>query len=124
MPFRRIYARKGKIVRESIYYDMDEVRRQLDPQITEGPLLDGPSMQRRDNLTMAHSSATQDPRPASSLDIHELPEALQVPTKSVSFGFPLLLCLANTVFWLGLLPVGQILLPTQVAAIDAVHKVS
>src|SRR5947209_5397765 len=73
---------------------------------------------------MAHSSATQDPIPASSLDIHEVPEALQVPTKSVRFGFQLLLCLANTVFWLGLLPVGQILLPTQVAAIDAVNKVS
>src|SRR5439155_12592863 len=35
-----------------------------------------------------------------------------------------LLCLANTAFWLGLLPIGHILLPTQLATIDAVNKVS
>lgn len=73
---------------------------------------------------MANSPVVEDIGPSSMPGANEVPEALQVPTKAVSLGFQSLLCLANTAFWLGLLPVGQILLPTQVAAIDAVNKVS
>jgi len=46
------------------------------------------------------------------------------PTRSVSLGFQLLLCLANMACWICVLPVGLILLPTQIAALDPVHKIS
>lgn len=49
-------------------------------------------------------------------------EALQVPTKAVNAGFQLLLSLANLVIWLSILPISQILLPTQVAALGAANK--
>lgn len=49
-------------------------------------------------------------------------EALQVPTKAVSAGFQLLLSLANLVIWLSILPISQILLPLQVATLDAANK--
>ena len=52
----------------------------------------------------------------------DLPEALQIPAKAVSAGFQFLLSLANLVVWLSILPISQILLPTQVAALDAAHK--
>src|SRR6266446_4032117 len=65
---------------------------------------------------MAKSSPT--------LDVQDLPEALQVPTRAVNPGFQLLLSLANTVVWLSILPISQILLPTQVAALDAANKFS
>jgi MFS family permease len=45
-----------------------------------------------------------------------------VPVKAVSRRFQGLLSLANLVVWLSILPIGQILLPTQVAALDATHK--
>jgi hypothetical protein len=45
-------------------------------------------------------------------------EALQVPTNVVNAGFQMLLTLANLVIWLSILPIGQILLPTQVAALE------
>src|SRR5216683_4884094 len=54
--------------------------------------------------------------------VNDLPEALQIPAKAVSAGFQFLLSLANLVFWLSILPISQILLPTQVAALDAAHK--
>src|SRR5712691_12861717 len=54
-------------------------------------------------------------------DINDI-EALQVPTKAVNAGFQMLLSLANLVIWLSILPISQILLPTQVAALDAAHK--
>src|SRR5713226_10060319 len=54
--------------------------------------------------------------------VNNLPEALQIPAKAVSAGFQFLLSLANLVIWLSILPIGQILLPTQVAALDAAHK--
>ena len=49
-------------------------------------------------------------------------DALQVPTKAVNAGFQLLLSLANLVIWLSILPISQILLPTQVAALGAANK--
>lgn len=52
----------------------------------------------------------------------DLPEALQIPAKAVGAGFQFLLSLANLVVWLSILPISQILLPTQVAALDAAHK--
>src|SRR5947209_13941039 len=51
-------------------------------------------------------------------------EALQVPTKAVNAGFQMLLSLANLVIWLSILPIGQILLPTQIAALGAANKFS
>src|SRR5260221_3471509 len=49
-------------------------------------------------------------------------EALQVPTKAVNAGFQVLLSLANLVIWLSILPISQILLPTQIAAFSAANK--
>lgn len=49
-------------------------------------------------------------------------EALQVPTKAVNAGFQWLLSLANLVVWLSILPISQILLPMQVAALGAANK--
>ncbi|HLZ56811.1 MAG TPA: MFS transporter [Ktedonosporobacter sp.] len=46
------------------------------------------------------------------------------PSQSVTLGFQLLLCLANMACWICVLPVGLILLPTQIAALDPVHKIS
>ena len=54
-------------------------------------------------------------------DINDI-EALQVPTKAVNAGFQMLLTLANLVIWLSILPISQILLPTQVAALGAANK--
>ncbi len=54
-------------------------------------------------------------------DINDI-EALQVPTKAVNAGFQMLLSLANLVIWLSILPISQILLPTQVAALGAANK--
>ncbi len=59
-----------------------------------------------------------------ALSAQLLPEALQVPTQSVNVGFQLVLSLANTAVWLTILPISQILLPLQVAALDASHKFS
>jgi MFS family permease len=56
--------------------------------------------------------------------VSDLPEALQIPAKAVSAGFQFLLSLANLVVWLSILPISQILLPTQVAALDAANKFS
>jgi len=49
-------------------------------------------------------------------------EALQAPTKAVNAGFQVLLSLANLVIWLSILPISQILLPTQIAALGAANK--
>lgn len=56
--------------------------------------------------------------------VNDLPEALQIPANAVSAGFQFLLSLANLVVWLSILPISQILLPTQVAALDAANKFS
>lgn len=54
-------------------------------------------------------------------DLNEI-EALQVPTKAVNAGFQLLLSLANLVIWLSILPISQILLPMQIAALSAANR--
>ena len=55
-------------------------------------------------------------------DVSALPEALQTPTRAVNAGFQALLSLANLVIWLSILPISQILLPLQVAALGAANK--
>src|SRR6266699_3080765 len=54
-------------------------------------------------------------------DLNDI-EALQVPTKAVNAGFQMFLSLANLVIWLSILPISQILLPTQIAAFSAANK--
>ena len=54
--------------------------------------------------------------------VNGVPEALQVPTRTVNPGFQVMLSLANTVIWLSILPISQILLPTQIAALGAATK--
>ena len=44
--------------------------------------------------------------------------------RAASPGFQFLLSLANTVIWLSILPIGQILLPTQIAALNGANKFS
>ena len=73
---------------------------------------------------MAHSSVTGDARLILDKSVNDVPEALQVPTKAVSPSFQVLLALANTVIWLSILPIGQILLPTQIAAFNAASRFS
>jgi len=46
-----------------------------------------------------------------------LPEALRAPTRNVSLGFALMICLANVALWLSMQPVSQLLLPQQTAAL-------
>ncbi len=51
-------------------------------------------------------------------------EALRIPTKSKSLGWRLALSLANMVVWMCTIPLFQILLPNQIAALDPVNKVA
>ncbi len=51
-------------------------------------------------------------------------DALQIPTTAVSPLFQALLCIINLACWMSILPVSLILLPTQIAALDPVHKFS
>jgi MFS family permease len=53
-----------------------------------------------------------------------LPEALQTPTRSKSLGWQLGLSLANLVVWMCTIPLFEILLPDQIATLDAVDKVT
>ncbi len=73
---------------------------------------------------MAHSSVAGDASLILDKSLNDVPEALQVPTKAVSPSFQMLLALANTVIWLSILPIGQILLPTQIAAFNAASRFS
>jgi MFS family permease len=73
---------------------------------------------------MAQSSVTDDDRLVLDSTINEVPEALQVPTRAVSPGFQLMLSLANTAIWISILPIGQILLPLQVAAFNSASRFS
>ncbi len=73
---------------------------------------------------MANSSITDDARPALEQRVNDIPEALQVPTNAVRPAFQALLALANTAIWLSILPIGQILLPTQIAVFNAATKFS
>src|SRR5713226_4554450 len=79
-------------------------------------------MEGREILSMADSSVVGEAGPSSTPGVYDVPEALQVPTKAVTPGFQLVLSLANTVIWLSILPIGTILLPTQVAVLDAANK--
>jgi MFS family permease len=47
-----------------------------------------------------------------------LPEALRTPTRRLSFGFILMLCLANVALWFSMQPVANILLPEQIDRFD------
>jgi len=73
---------------------------------------------------MAHSSVSGDARLILDKSVNDVPEALQVPTKAVNPSFQVMLALANTVIWLSILPIGQILLPTQIAAFNAATRFS
>ncbi len=73
---------------------------------------------------MANSSIADDARLSLEHGGDDVPEALQIPTKAASAGFQLLLTLANMVIWLSILPIGQILLPTQIAALNGANKFS
>src|SRR5437588_11760385 len=73
---------------------------------------------------MANSPIAGDVRLPLEHGVNDVPEALQIPTKAASPGFQLLLSLANMVIWLSILPIGQILLPTQIAALNGANKFS
>ncbi len=73
---------------------------------------------------MANSSVADDARLSLEHGGDDVPEALQIPTQAASAGFQLLLTLANMVIWLSILPIGQILLPTQIAALNGANKFS
>src|SRR5260370_9410438 len=81
-------------------------------------------MEGREILSMADSSVVGEAGTSSTPGVYDVPEALQVPTKAVTPGFQLVISLANTVIWLSILPIGTILLPTQVAALYAALKFS
>src|SRR2546421_5285107 len=73
---------------------------------------------------MANSPVADSARLSLEHGVNDVPEALQIPTKAASPGFQLLLTLANMVIWLSILPIGQILLPTQIAALNGANKFS
>jgi MFS family permease len=76
----------------------------------------------KETLNMANSAVSEDGRLALEPQMNDIPEALQVPTRAVSPAFQALLTLANTAIWLSILPIGQILLPTQIAALNAATR--
>src|SRR5260370_30911706 len=69
-------------------------------------------------LTMSDVSVT-----TSTQENVNLPEALQKPTRSKSLGWQLALSFANLAVWMCTIPLFQILLPNQIAALDPVNKV-
>jgi len=71
-----------------------------------------------------HLANAGDTSSQSRDEINSIPEALQVPTKTIGPVFQLLLFLANTAIWLSILPISQILLPLQVEALDASTRFS
>ena len=73
---------------------------------------------------MSDFTVPRDALAPSSEKSLETPVALQVPTKSVGVIFLLLFCLATLVIWMGIFPVLQILIPIQITALDAAHKIS
>jgi MFS family permease len=78
----------------------------------------------KETSTMANSSVTDDAHLALEHSVNDISEALQIPTNAVNPAFQALLALANTAIWLSILPIGQILLPTQIAALNAANKFS
>jgi MFS family permease len=73
---------------------------------------------------MADPSLIEEASASSTPGVHDIPEVLETPTKAVTPGFQLVLSLANTVIWLSILPISTILLPLQIAALDAAHRFS
>lgn len=53
---------------------------------------------------------------------NDLPEVMRTPTKRKSVGWNLLLALGNMVIFMCLIPATQILIPNQLALLDAAHK--
>ena len=75
-------------------------------------------------MYMAESFLTPEMPDSPPLGDVTAPEALQTPTRPKSLGFQLLFGLANMVVGLCSLTIFQALLPSQVASLDAAHKVS
>lgn len=73
---------------------------------------------------MAESSLIEETGATATPEAPSLAEALTTPTKAVTPGFQFLLSLANTIIWLSILPISTILLPLQIAALDAAHRFS
>src|SRR3989454_9420636 len=73
---------------------------------------------------MANSPVADSARLSLEHGVNDVTDALQTPSKAASAGFQLLLSLANMVIWLSILPIGQILLPTQIAALNGANKFS
>lgn len=74
---------------------------------------------------MTDSSTTiDDQKPSVETGADAVPVALQTPTKAVTPVFQILLTLANTVIWLSILPISSILLPMQIAGLDAANRFS
>ena len=70
------------------------------------------------------STAIDDQKPSVETGADAVPVALQTPTKAVTPVFQILLTLANTVIWLSILPISSILLPMQIAGLDAANRFS
>lgn len=73
---------------------------------------------------MGHSSTVDNAHLAGELEANTIPSALQIPVKAVRPEFQIVLSLANTVVWLSILPISTILLPLQIASLDATHRFS
>ena len=67
--------------------------------------------------TSTTGAATSDANDLSAAQA-ALPEALRTPTKRLSFGFILMLCLANVALWFSMQPVTNILIAEQVDRFD------
>ena len=81
-------------------------------------------MEERQVFTVADSSTIENTNASSLPGVHDTLDVLDTPTKAVNPGFQLALTLANTVIWLSILPISTILLPLQIAGLDAAHRFS
>src|SRR5258707_12761743 len=70
------------------------------------------------------SSAPGETTPTITPEGIELPVALSTPTRLKPLGWQLALSLANLAVWMCTIPLFQILLPNQIAALDVVNKVA
>jgi MFS family permease len=70
------------------------------------------------------SSNTIGSAPPAALQDEGLPAALQAPVRPRSLGWQLGLSLANLVVWMCTIPLFEILLPNQIAALDPQNKVA
>lgn len=60
----------------------------------------------------------------STKDDNVTPVAFQAPTKALNMGVLVLYCLAILSIWMAVFPILQILIPTQIVALDATHKIA